>query len=72
MDWNKVIQFKPVSRLKPNLRKFEAIEAAKSVPLFHSIIAPTEDKFYVQKNNVAAMKFAEKVSSKFNAFSSGD
>ena len=53
------------SRLKPSLRRFEAIEASKACPLFKCIIAPTHDKFYVGKS-VGMAKFSDKISSKFD------
>ena len=51
------------SRLKPSLRRFEAIEASKACPLFTCIIAPKHDKFYVGKS-VGMAKFSDKISSK--------
>ena len=60
VDFSRPVNVKPVSRLRPNLRKFDAIEYSKALPLFGCIINPKIDKFYVGKPSPLA-KFADRV-----------
>ena len=52
---DKPVVIKPVSRMKPNLRKFQALEAANSGRLFSKLMIPEAVTFYTRSGSEGPM-----------------
>ena len=52
---DKPVIIKPISRMKPNLRKFQALENANTGRLFPKLLKPEKSTFYVRSGSEGPM-----------------